>query len=332
MKRLCSVSAFLACLVLATASLPAGAGAQTPGRLIPFQGELSNGTGAKLTGTFALLFQVYDAPAGGTALWSELHPEVSINAGRVNVILGNIRPITNLNFAGQTLHLGITVAPSASAIGTSQELIPRNQLLPSFHAFTASEATTVKDRAITAIKIAQNAITANEIRDGAIGSSKIQDGAIGSSKIQDGTIAPADLSGPTAQALVPTGALILWDQSNTCPAGYGEAFEFRSLTIRGADRGGGVAPSEPNIPDDAGRSCSAFGGTGCSAGARYDDVLQVDELASHSHISTALGPLNNFGPPGAVFGQSAAPVVPNPVGGNVPHYHPFRTVLFCRKL
>lgn len=120
---------------------------------------------------------------------------------------------------------------------------------------------------------------------------------------------------------LPAGAIILWDQSDECPTGYSAALEYAGLTIRGAGAG------EPGIPTLPGTECP--GGAGCDADARYDDVLDVDEMPSHTHDldSVAL-----FGAEaGVAFGIPSTPFSTSAAGGGQPHYHPFRTVLFCRK-
>lgn len=325
MMRRYSVSALvLACMLLGAAVLAASARAQQASRLIPFQGELSNGGGQPLTGSFALLFAIYDAPSGGTPLWSELHREVSINGGRVNVILGNQNPIGELPFGTQALHLGITVASSPSEIGSNQELIPRHQLIPSFHAASASETASVRDGAITTTKIANAAIS----------TAKIAPNAVTAGQIGNGAIEARHIATAVANTLVPQGAIVLWDRSNTCPAGFSEATEFRNLMVRGADRAGANA----EIPDNAGTSCSAVAGCpGGGAAARYDDRLQVEELASHSHAQVGRHDSDLGGVDQVQLGLfRGAPLASPPqgtgaTGNDVAHYHPFRSVLFCRR-
>jgi len=82
---------------------------------------------------------------------------------------------------------------------------------------------------------------------------------------------------------VPTNAMILWDTSSTCPAGYSEATEWRNLSIRGAD----IAVADANVPNSAGTSCtgsSAPAGCGAAGGtANYNDTSDASEIVSHTH-------------------------------------------------
>lgn len=130
-------------------------------RLVPFQGRLHGGDNKIVSdGTYDLTFYVYETPTGGTALWTETHPSVSVIHGYVNVLLGAIKPMVESNYAtqaplydesrntvdfAQKKYLGISINGGA-------EMFPRSQLVPTFHAYTANHAThaTQADNAIQA--------------------------------------------------------------------------------------------------------------------------------------------------------------------------------------
>ena len=119
-------------------------------RLVPFQGRLHGGDNKIVSdGTYDLTFYVYDTPTGGTSLWTETHPSVSVIHGYVNVLLGAISPMVESNYATQAplygeakntvnfseqKYLGISINGGA-------EMFPRSQLVPTFHAYTANHAT-----------------------------------------------------------------------------------------------------------------------------------------------------------------------------------------------
>lgn len=118
-------------------------------RLVPFQGRLHGGDNKIVAdGVYDLAFNVYDTPTGGTAIWTETHPKVSVIHGYVNILLGGINPMVASNFSSQAplydesknvvnfaqeKYLGIS-------INGGTEMFPRSQLVPSFHAFTANHA------------------------------------------------------------------------------------------------------------------------------------------------------------------------------------------------
>lgn len=120
-------------------------------RLVPFQGRL-HGTDNKAVadGVYDINFNIYDTPTGGTPAWTESHGQVSVIHGYVNVLLGAISPMHDVNYANVTA----TPAYDASknnvdfttkkylgiSINGGVEMFPRSQLVPSFHAYTANHA------------------------------------------------------------------------------------------------------------------------------------------------------------------------------------------------
>ena len=100
--------------------------------LIPFQARLTDaGNTAVPDNVYNITFKVYDAATGGAPDWSENHINVSVIGGQINVLLGSLEPLT-FNFITPK-YLGIT-------IGSGPEMVPRHQLVPSFHAQSASLA------------------------------------------------------------------------------------------------------------------------------------------------------------------------------------------------
>ena len=108
-----------ACLLVAAAPL---AHAATPSTL-SYQGVLTDGGGNLLPdGPYNLTFRIWDAIAGGSALWTEAHVGVPVTKGGFSVVLGSITPI-NLPF-DIPYYLGVQV-------GADPELIPRVALTSS---------------------------------------------------------------------------------------------------------------------------------------------------------------------------------------------------------
>ena len=141
------------------------------------------------------------------------------------------------------------------------------------------------------------------------------------------------VAAPSA-ALIPQYAIILWDNSSTCPPGYTEATEFRNLAIRGAD----VGAVTTTIPDTAGVTCNSSYATtnviGCGASNAdaYADVQTDNTLFQHTHTeaySTYAG-IDN-GSAGSAYTPASASQASGKAGQSVTWPGPFRTVLFCRK-
>lgn len=121
-------------------------------RMVPFQGRL-HGTEGKVVsdGVYDITFSVYDTPTGGAPVWTEIHESVSSIHGYINVLLGALVPMHEVNYSQKDAfkdayhsskniidfttekYLGISIAGGA-------EMFPRTQLVPSFHAYTANHA------------------------------------------------------------------------------------------------------------------------------------------------------------------------------------------------
>jgi hypothetical protein len=144
---------------------PAAAGTSTG--TIAYQGRLADANGNPLTGTYNMIFRLYDAASGGTPLWTEQWTGsngVRVSDGLFNVMLGSLTPVPQSVIAGHdSLFLGITV-------GTDDEMTPRVQLgsVP-----FAVQALTVPDASITGAKIATGGITTTHLLDGAVTQAKL---------------------------------------------------------------------------------------------------------------------------------------------------------------
>jgi hypothetical protein len=124
---------------------PAAAGTSTG--TIAYQGRLADASGNPLTGTYNMIFRLYEAASSGAPLWTEQWTGsngVKASDGLFNVMLGSLTPIpTSLVTDHASLFLGITV-------GTDDEMTPRVQLgsVP-----FAVQALTVPDGSITSAKL-----------------------------------------------------------------------------------------------------------------------------------------------------------------------------------
>jgi len=133
------------------AALRAPSGASTG--TIAYQGRLADSAGAPLTGTYNMIFRLYDVGMGGAPLWEEqwTGPNgVKVRDGLFNVMLGSLTALPQAVITGHDqLFLGITV-------GTDNEMAPRVQLgsVP-----FAVQALTVPDESVTTAKIADGAVT-----------------------------------------------------------------------------------------------------------------------------------------------------------------------------
>ncbi len=114
MKQIVLISLF----IVLTSTLSQGAVPNT----INFQGMLTDTAGAPLgDGNYNTLFMVYNVPAGGAPLWSEVQ-SVGLIDGLFSVILGDVNAFSDTLFNTSPRYLAIQV-------GANPELTPRTMLL-----------------------------------------------------------------------------------------------------------------------------------------------------------------------------------------------------------
>jgi len=299
---------FLSLLLAPCLLIAAPVGAQVPAT-IGHQGVLLlPGGRLPLDQALDLSFTIYDAASGGTLLYSRSIPEVPVRRGVYSVLLEDGAQTLAEAFEGagpRFLEVTIVSAPLEPDLDMTT-LRPRQLVAGAPYALRAGEA--------------------------------------------------ESLVGETGA--VPEGALVLWDQATgcdgearTCPCGYQEAGEFGGRTIRAAD----WLDFIPALPDDPGVSLGQVGGTG-----EFGDALGVGQTPAHQHTLAAVGQHDH--PLAADSGYVAHDVGSNRYietdddhrqdgsiyddgtttdagghnhvfldSGGGPHYHPFRTVLFCRR-
>jgi hypothetical protein len=100
--------------------------------VISYQGYLTDSGGIPVNGDVEITFSIYDTPTGGTALWAETHPSVSVSDGLFNVLLGSVNPITPPLLTGET-YLGIRVEGD-------EEMSPRQQIAAVAYALRSAGA------------------------------------------------------------------------------------------------------------------------------------------------------------------------------------------------
>lgn len=115
----------LICLIGA-AMLWATAWTDVPRRM-NYQGYVTSSTGTPVDGSVSMAFAIYNAPSGGTLLWSETQT-VDVTGGQFSVELGKITPIMAETFADTVCWLGVS-------IGSDAELTPRTRLVTTAYAF-----------------------------------------------------------------------------------------------------------------------------------------------------------------------------------------------------
>ena len=218
MKKMAKM-AWLAGLVAACAGLAWAASAP---QVIPFQGRLTDQNGTAYgEGTYTILFNLYDAPVGGTSLWTERHTGVGLVNGMVNVFLGSIVPLDEQDFT-QTRYLGITIDADGNANTADPEMVPRQMIVPAFFAkdseslrgadwsaILAKGATDPRTNYIDGARIASKTVKAAQLADKNVTTAKLADRSVTSTKIATNSILPEHLANATLSALaLPPGVIM----------------------------------------------------------------------------------------------------------------------------
>ncbi|MCI0406483.1 MAG: hypothetical protein L0209_10545, partial [candidate division Zixibacteria bacterium] len=82
-------------------------------QLINFQGILRDGSGNPVANsTYSVTFKIYDAPSGGSILWTETQ-SVGTTSGLFTVLLGSatVGGIPDAVLSDSSRYLGVTVSP-----------------------------------------------------------------------------------------------------------------------------------------------------------------------------------------------------------------------------
>lgn len=118
--------------------------ADTLAPLFHYQGRLNNPTTGQpvADGSYTMVFRLYTAPTGGAALWTEAR-DVAVREGLFSTVLGDVTPLDQSVFNGQTLWLGVKV-------GTDEEARPRQQLLPVAYALSLVPGATIQGNSSSA--------------------------------------------------------------------------------------------------------------------------------------------------------------------------------------
>ena len=252
--------ALLCLLLMAGGSFAAGGNAGTDAitvpQLINYQGKLTDPSGTVVpNGNYSILFEIFDVPTGGTALWSETQGSVAVSGGLFNVLLGTVVPITSIPDGGNC-YLQVTVGGDV--------ISPRIRMVSAPYTYDAQKADDADkvdgSHASAFAAVAHTHTASGDVVGTVTGTLTISDGAVTMAKIN--------------QASATTGQAIMWDGTAWRPQDVtiGSHTHTASGDVTGSVTGpltlasSGVAPGSytlANITVDAkGRVTTASNGTG----------------------------------------------------------------------
>ena len=163
------------------------AGAQAPSTMA-YQGRLLTAAGVPVNSTTSVVFSIYAAASGGSAIWVETRNVTTDLNGVFTIDLGSTTPLTTTIFDGTVRYLGIRIASE------SAEITPRQALSAVPYAMRAAAApAAISDNSITTAMIQSGAVTTAQILDGTVANADLAANAVTTDKIADGTITAADI-------------------------------------------------------------------------------------------------------------------------------------------
>lgn len=112
--------------------LSATLSAQAP-PVVNYQGKLTRSSGSPLDTVVTMVFSLYSDPLTSSYLWRETQPDVSVEGGNFNVLLGNLTAIPISALDGSVRYLGLK-------IGSDPETFPRRPFVSVGYAMTASNS------------------------------------------------------------------------------------------------------------------------------------------------------------------------------------------------
>ncbi len=92
------------------------------------QGRLLDTTDHPITGTYTIIYQIYDAAVGGTLLWTESHTDVQVADGLFTVALGATTPLSSDLLTGGSTEGGAVLRYLQIQIAGQSPILPRTPL------------------------------------------------------------------------------------------------------------------------------------------------------------------------------------------------------------
>jgi hypothetical protein len=152
---------------------PQGVVATAPGA-IPIQGRLTNASGSPLSGTYNIMFRLYETDLGGTAVCTDTR---SVNV--VNGLFSDYMDGCYNDITGQRLWLGVKV-------GSDPEMTPRQLVMPVPYAISLVPGAVISTSGYPALHVESTSPSGRALRAYASATSGTNYGVVGASSSPNG--------------------------------------------------------------------------------------------------------------------------------------------------
>ena len=133
--------------------------------LLDLQGFLRTQSGQPVNKMVSMTVSLYDAPDGGTLLYSETIPAVQVVGGRFSLQLGKVNPIPSGLFNNPQVFVGVSVDGSPE--------LPRQQLVTAPYAFVAQSAVNASFARSASSLDCSGCVTTSNLGQGVVTTDKI---------------------------------------------------------------------------------------------------------------------------------------------------------------
>jgi len=159
--------------------------AQVP-RVLHYQATLIEES-YPVEGTVDVELAFYSDSTGGSPVsgWSEMRPDVPVEAGRMSLLIGSQTPLPDALFAATPLYLQVSV---------DSEPLPRMQVASTAYALRATLAEGVVPGSVVAAALADGAVTSAAIADGAVTRQALSEASVATTAVADGAITASKLA------------------------------------------------------------------------------------------------------------------------------------------
>jgi hypothetical protein len=268
-------------VIVSVSLLAATVMAAVPNRIV-YQGRVTKAS-TPVTGVHSFVARLI--AADGSELWKSSEMSIVLSAsGEFSLTL---EP-TGIDWVRDTPRLEVTI--------DGEKLDPPESFAASPYALVASTALSVNQNAT--VESAQVKLT------GAANLASWQ-------STTDPTKIDAAKIDTSGGVVIPSGGIILWTRTNTCPPGYTEVNLFHNRVPIGAD----TSLSDPDVPDSPGQVL----------GSKNPSHAHVHSIASESPGTNAAGQHSHSGTTGANGAGQVNSGASNNDAARGPHTHSFNT-------